>query len=344
MEQITIKEIAKLCGVGVTTVSRAMNNRPDINPETKQKIMDAIEKYNYVPNNSARNLKRSNSRTIAVLIKGITNPFFSDMIQVFEREITRRKYSFVIQHVEEFEDEVDVAIQLEKEKRLRGIVFLGGLSSHSADKLEQLTVPFVISTVNAEALGEGFAYVTVDDEYESEKMVDYLCACGHKRIAMLAAGKTDASIGRMRLNGYRKALKKHGIAYNEQLVMLTKDGSMTYSMENGYALTKELLASGQEFTCIFAASDSMAIGACKALFDAGWRVPQDCSVAGFDGLPLASFYEPSITTIRQPRREIAEATIRLMFDLIANRPVERKQIFEADLVPGGSTRQMEADR
>ena len=113
MEQITIKEIAKLCGVGVSTVSRAINNHPDINPATKQMIMETIKKYNYVPNNSARNLKRSDSNTIAVLIKGISNPFFADMIQIFEREINRKKYTFVLQHVEEFEDEVDVAIQLE---------------------------------------------------------------------------------------------------------------------------------------------------------------------------------------------------------------------------------------
>ena len=83
MEQITIKEVAKLCGVGVSTVSRAINNHPDINDATKQMILDTIKKYNYVPNNSARNLKRSDSNTIAVLIKGISNPFFADMIQVF---------------------------------------------------------------------------------------------------------------------------------------------------------------------------------------------------------------------------------------------------------------------
>lgn len=340
MEQITIKEIAKLCGVGVSTVSRAINNHPDINEQTKQKVMETIREYNYVPNNSARNLKRSNSKAIAVLIKGITNPFFADMIQVFEREITRRKYTFVLQHVEEFEDEVDIAVQLEKEKRLKGIVFLGGLSNHTAEKLRQLSVPFVISTVDAAALGDGVAFVTVNDEAESCRMVEYLCTCGHTKIAMLSAGRQDASIGRMRLNGYRRALRQCGIAYDETLVMLTKDGLSPYSMENGYALTKELLQSGKEFTCIFAASDSMAIGACKALFDAGKRVPQDYSVAGFDGIAMAAFYEPSITTIRQPRKEMAEAAIRLMFDLIKKKPAEKRQIFEAELVVGGSTRKL----
>ncbi|MDY3249909.1 MAG: LacI family DNA-binding transcriptional regulator [Candidatus Choladocola sp.] len=338
MEQITIKEVAKLCGVGVSTVSRAINNHPDINEATKEMILETIRKYNYVPNNSARNLKRSDSNTIAVLIKGITNPFFSDMIKVFEQEIKRKKYTFVLQHVEEFEDETDVAIQLEKEKRLKGIVFLGGLSSHTEEKLEQLTVPCVISTVDSSEFDDSCAFVTVDDAAESRRMVDYLCDCGHEKIAMLAAARDDASIGLKRLQGYQNALEGHGIAYDEDLVIWSREGMSTYSMENGYAQTKQLLDSGKEFTCIYAISDSMAIGACKALFDAGKRVPEDYSVAGFDGLDLAAYYQPSITTIRQPRTAMAEATIKLLFDMIKKKPVEKRQIFDAELVVGQSTR------
>ena len=341
MEQITIKEVAKLCGVGVSTVSRAINNHPDINEETKQKVLETIQKYNYVPNNSARNLKRSDSNTIAVLIKGISNPSFSEIVQVFEREITKQKYSFVLQHVEEFEDEVDIAIQLEKEKRLKGIVFLGGLSYHTEKKLKQLTIPFVISTVDVTELGSEYASVTVDNTKESRKLVDYLCGCGHKRIALLAASQKDESIGKLRLTGYRQALEARGIPYDESLVMWTKENLPTYSMENGYALAKELLESGRDFTCIFAISDSVAIGACKALFDAGKRVPEDCSVAGFDGLGIAEFYQPSITTIRQPRMEMAEATIRLLFDMIEGRETAKRQVYDAELIIGQSVRTLE---
>ncbi len=340
MEQITIKEVAKLCGVGVSTVSRAINNHPDINEATKQMVLDTIKKYNYVPNNSARNLKRSDSNTIAVLIKGISNPFFSEMIQIFERETQRKKYSFVLQHVEEFEDEIDVAIQLEKEKRLKGIVFLGGLSYHTEEKLEQLTVPFVISTVDSLEHDGDYACVAVDDEKESFRMVDYLCRCGHRQIAILMACRDDASIGRMRLNGYKRALAVHGIPYEEELVIWSENDHPTYSMANGYALGEKLLRSGQEFTCVYAISDSLAVGACKALFDAGRQVPRDCSVAGFDGLDLAAYYEPSITTIRQPRTEMAEATMRLMFDLIKKKQVERRLVFEGELVEGSSTRRL----
>ena len=121
MDSINIKDIARICGVGVSTVSRAINNHPDINPETKNMIMQAIKEHNYIPNNSARNLKRTDSKAIAVLIKGISNPFFSKMIRIFEEEIQKKKYLFIMQRVDACEDEVDVALELIKEKKPRGI-------------------------------------------------------------------------------------------------------------------------------------------------------------------------------------------------------------------------------
>ena len=137
MEQITIKEIAKICGVGVSTVSRAINNHPDINPETKKKILDTIAEYQYIPNNSARNLKRSESNSIAVLAKGISNPLFGAMVQMLERDILGKQYLFVLQQVDEDENEIEVAIRLEKEKRLKGIIFLGGASHPREDLLQR---------------------------------------------------------------------------------------------------------------------------------------------------------------------------------------------------------------
>ena len=142
----TIKDIAKVCGVGVSTVSRAINNHPDINPETKEMILQVIKEHNYIPNNSARNLKRTKSKSVAVLIKGISNPFFSRMIEIIEKETQQKKYTFILQRVEENEDELNVALQLANEKKLKGIIFLGGMVTHSEDKTRQLDVPFVLST------------------------------------------------------------------------------------------------------------------------------------------------------------------------------------------------------
>ncbi|MFC5702343.1 LacI family DNA-binding transcriptional regulator [Cohnella faecalis] len=339
MERITIIEIAKLSGVGVTTVSRAINNHPDINEETKAKIMQVIKENNYIPNNSARNLKLSASKTIAVLIKGITNPFFNPMIKVFEQEIQRKKYSLILQRVDEKQDEIEVAIEMEKERRLKGIVFLGGHFSYSVDKLNQLTVPFVLSTTGMSAESElnNFSSVVVDDFKESYRMVDYLCKQGHKKIATITVPTDDVSIGRLRYEGYKKALEDNGVSVNERLVRFMKEDIEGYSMDNGYAVTKELLESQEEFTAIFAIADSMAIGACKAIFEAGKRIPEDYSVAGFDGLDISYYYNPSITTIRQPVEEIAEETIRILFDLIYKKTKHSRKIFPAELLVREST-------
>ena len=212
MEQVTIKDIAKICNVGVTTVSRAINDHPDINSETKQRIMDAIREYHYFPNNSARNLKRSENQTIAVLVKGISNPFFGPIIEVLEREIIRRHFSFVLQQVEEEEDEVEAAISLEKEKRLKGIIFLGGSVHHTSNRLRLVRIPSVISTVDTQIPPdiENCAVVSIDDEAESYKMVDHLCRSGHKRIAILTASERDNSIGKKRLEASRLHEHQHG--------------------------------------------------------------------------------------------------------------------------------------
>ncbi len=342
MERITIIDIAKMCGVGVTTVSRAINNHPDINEETKTMIMKVIKDNHYIPNNSARNLKRAASKTIAVLIKGITNPFFNHMIKVFEEEIKRKKYSFFLQRVDENQDEIDVAIELEKEKRLKGIVFLGGYFSHSKEKLTQLTVPFVLSTIGMAADVEPNEYssVSVDDFKESYKLVDYLCNLGHTKIATITANMEDVSIGKLRLEGYKKALEDHGLDYNPNLVRYMKEEIESYTMENGYEVAKELLESKEEFTVIYAISDSLAIGACKAILESGKRVPEDYSVAGFDGLDISFYYNPSITTMKQPVGEIAEETIKILFDLINKKITHAHKTFPAELIVRDSTRSL----
>jgi LacI family transcriptional regulator len=342
MSTITIKDVARLCGVGVSTVSRAINNHPDINEETKSKIMEVIKENNYIPNNSARNLKRSNSRTIAVLIKGISNPFFSKMIKILDREIQSKKYSFLLHRVDDKEDEIDVALELIKEKRLRGIVFLGGFFTHSKEKLAQLDVPFVLSTVGmAQQWSKDVcSFVAVDDFKESYKMVDYLCKLGHRKIAIITTSLDDASIGIIRYNGYLQALKDNGIEPEDALIRCMKESIETYTMENGYVVTKELLESKEEFTAIFAISDIIAIGSCKAILDAGKSIPNDYAVAGFDGLDYASYYNPSITTIRQPVEEIAEATIKILFDVIRKKSDHQLRVFPAELVVGQSTKQI----
>lgn len=340
MFEPTIKDIARICGVGVSTVSRAINNHPDINPETKEKILNTIKEYGYIPNNSARNLKRSDAKAIAVLVKGITNPFFTGMIKVIEQECKRKHYSMELTHIEAGEDEVDVAQKVVKEKRLRGIIFLGGLFSHSEAKLKKLNVPFVFSTAGSipENISKNlYSNIGVDDRRESARMVDYLISLKHKRIAILVAEAQEESIGQLRLEGYCDSLRAHGIAIDEKLICQTDDRLSHFSMENGYLTTKKLLESGEKFTALYAVADALAIGASRALHEAGLRVPQDISLAGYDGIEMANYIVPSLTTMRQPVEDMAKDTTKLLFDIIAGKKEHQHITYQAELLIKEST-------
>ena len=343
MSEFTIKDVARICGVGVSTVSRAINNHPDINPETKEKIMRVIEENHYIPNNSARNLKRTESNTIAIMIKGIDNPFFLAMFKIFEQELGKQDYTFLLQRVQQEEDELAVARELVKEKRLKGIIVLGGRVDRDSMELRELGVPYVLCTFAPEksVLTPQVNYISIDDEEESCRIVDYLCELGHKKIAIIRPSYADRGIGRSRYNGYVRALKKHGIEVDPGLVMYMKDDIEAFTPANGYAVTRELLETGREFSALFTMSDTTAIGACKALLEAGKRIPEDYSVAGFDGIEMANFYHPSLTTICQPKEEMARASIKMLLDLMEDRPVRNnQQIFSAQLLVGESTRQI----
>lgn len=340
MFEPTIKDIAKICGVGVSTVSRAINNHPDINPETKEKVMNTIKEYGYVPNNSARNLKRVDAKAVAVLIKGISNPFFTSMIKILEEECKKKHYAMELLHIEADEDEVDVALQVVKEKRLRGIIFLGGRFYHSDEKLQKLTVPFVFST--AASIPENieknqFSHIGVDDRKESNKVIDYLIQLGHQKIAIIVAEAEEDSIGLLRLNGYKDALTGHGIPIEEKLICRTRDDISHFSMENGYITAKKLIESGVEFSAIYAVSDTLAIGASRALIEAGYKIPEDISLAGYDGIDMSYYMTPNLTTVRQPVEEMAKATAKLLFDIIAGKKEHQHIDYAAELLIREST-------
>ncbi len=341
MEQVTIKDIARICGVGVSTVSRAINNHPDINPETKNMINRVIREQGYVPNNSARNLKRTEAKSIAVLVKGMNNPFFTSMVKSIEKEIKQKKYAMVLHHVEYDEDEIDVALELIKEKRLKGIIFLGGYFKHSSEKLGYLNVPFILSTAGGigETMNQAmYSTITVDDRKESYQIVEYLIQSGHRKIAMLSASRQDESIGKLRLEGYKKALEEHGISFRQELIKSMDETVEPYSMENGYQATRQLLDSKEEFTALYAISDMMAVGALRAIHEAGKRVPEDYSVVGFDGIDIGKYCIPTITTVNQPIEEMAKETIGLLFDIIAGKKKHQHKVFSGEIVIRESTK------
>ena len=186
-------------------------------------------------------------------------------------------------------------------------------------------------------INEGeFSNIAVDDRLESKKITEYLLSLGHRRIALITE-RSELPIGLLRTEGFRRAYNEQGLAVPEDLICYVQEDIDHYSMENGYLTAKKLLESGKEVTAIYAVSDSLAIGACRAVHEVGKRIPEDISVAGFDGIEMGEYYNPKLTTIKQPVEEIAKKTIRLLLDVIAERKEHQRIVLPAQLMVREST-------
>lgn len=333
-----IKDIAQYCGVAISTVSRVLNDHPDVSQETRDKVLHAVSTLHYIPNTSARNLVRTSSDTIALLVKGVNNPFFAKLIKVIEREITRRGYSLELHHMDTSEDELRIGAQLTNERKLIGILFLGGRFNYSPEELSLIKVPSVFCTYtntfgNLDA--SAYSSVAIDDKSAARYAVDTLVSLGHRKIAILTDNDDDKSISELRFQGYKDALASHNIAFDPNLVACTGTFS---DMRAIYQATSALVERDSSFTAIFAIADLMAISAIKALHDHGKRVPEDCSVVAIDGLDLSEYTLPTLTTLVQPVEEIGLACAQTIIELIENRGHHRQFTFQTALRPGGSVR------
>ena len=314
---MTIKDIARECGVGISTVSRVLNNRPDVSEEVRKKVLAAVEANGYIPNNSARDLVRSRSDAIGVLVRGTGNLFFSDMLKTISAEIDRYGYDMVLRFLRTDDDEVKAGAILEREKKLRGLLFLGGRFNYTPAEMSLIGVPYVCCsyTNSFGTLRESdFSSVSIDDFKTAYEAVSFLISAGHRRIAAFFDACNDHSISELRYDGYCAALEENGISVDPALVVQTGG----FEMEDGYNGMKKLIESGAEFTAAFVVSDMMAIAAVKALRDCGKRVPEDCSVIAIDGLKLSEFTSPTLTAMVQPGAEIAQESVRILMDMVEN--------------------------
>lgn len=328
---MNIRDIAKISGVGVSTVSRVLNNHPDVKESTREKVLAVIKESNYVPNNSARILKQNNTKNIGVLVKGVFNPFFSELINVMGSKINDNKYTMILQQNDYgLEQEIENVISFVKEKRLQGIICLGGnFIGLNDDSFKNINVPIVLTSVNTVSPITSEKYSTVgisnlDAAYEATR---YLIQKGHKNIALMLGEKNDFCVSWWRYKGYVKALKEHNISLNdENLIIGDYDSTVSYNV------TKELLKKRKDITAIFAISDFMAIGAAKAVTDSGLVVGKDISIIGFDGMDVSCYYNPGITTIKQPKKEMAEKSVELLFDLLKGKCENKRVLLNTQLI------------
>lgn len=338
MKNLNIKDIAKLAGVGVSTVSRVINQHSDVKDETRKHVQEIIETYNYIPNNSARNLKRNESMDVGILIKGMYNPFFARMIQSIEKRLSSAGYSAIIHYNIEGNKDIDAANEFILEKKLKGVICLGGDFDKLTDQeIQRLGVPFILaSTEIPENLNRSlFSSVIIDNEMAAYRAVKYLSDMGHNKIALITTGNEDKSVGTIRTQGYLRALSEQNIEKKENYFEVG-----AYTFETGYEAMCRLLEKANDITAVFAISDVMAIGAAKAMYEKGIKIPDDISLIGFDDIDYAEFYNPPLTTVHQPVEEIAESTADIMIGILDDNLKHQHIIFDTEIVIRNSCKQM----
>ena len=335
---MTIRDIARECGVSVSTVSRVLNNRPDVSEAVRRQVLSVVERQGYIPNNSARDLVRSQSDAIGVVVRGTGNLFFSDMLKTVSREIDAAGCTMVLRQIDSDADEVKEGAILEREKKLRGLIFLGGRFDYTPAELALVGVPYVCCSYTnrfGSLREEDYASVSIDDHQTAYRAVEVLLQLGHRRIAALIPSTSDRSISQLRCSGYLAALRDSGTAFDQALLAET-GGS--FEMEDAYRAVARLVEAGKDFTALFTISDTMAMAAVKALTDHGRRVPEDCSVIAIDGLRLSEYTVPTLTTMVQPAEEMGRQAVQILLDMPQGGSRQRHVRLEATLRQGGSVR------
>lgn len=328
---MTIKDIARLCGCSVSTISRVINDRQDVKPETKERVLRTMREVGFVPNANAQQLKIQQSRNIVFVVKGTGNMFFADLLVRLQSCTAEYGYNGVISYLDENADEMDAAEKIMRELKPKGIIFLGGALDNFRRGFSAIGVPSVIATVTSSELHfDNLSMVGIDDRQAAFDAVSYLMQAGHRRIAILG-GPASSYPSQMRRQGAEEAMAAAGIPFDPGLFSLCN-----YDLESAYNAMNALLAQGRQFTAVFAMSDVIAVGAMRALVSAHRRVPEDVSVMGFDGIALSRFYIPVLATVAQPSGQIARKSVELLVNQIEHCTPARTLLVPHRILAGDS--------
>ena len=312
---MTIKDLAAKTGYAVGTVSRVLNNHPNVSEKARTAILAAVAESGFQLNQNAKQLKQSHATSILVILKGSGNILFAEMLEVIQTALHGTRYPLHVDYLHGADNEVRRARQLIREKNALGVIFLGGNLENFRTDFAELGVPAVLVTNSAESLGFGnLSSVYIDDRAAARQAVESLISLGHRHIAVIGGHRLYSDICRMRWEGVLDALNESGLSIDPELDYST----VYFSPDGGYQGTTELLQRGRNFTALFTMSDLMAIGAYRALKDHKLEVPGDVSVIGFDGLPVDDYLIPRLTTVDQPTVAMAKRGLELLLDAIEN--------------------------
>lgn len=321
----TISDVAKAAGVSTATVSRVLSNSDAVKPLTRDAVLKAVEALDYKPNALARQMRTQETRTVIVIVPDISNTFFSEILFSIERCAQKYDYQILIADMHNQPNIESYYFQAIQQRTVDGII---SLSANVAQKLmEQVAGEYPIVVANQYLENFNIPNVTINNINAAEEITEHLIKLGHTHIAHITS-QPSLLLYRDRFNGYISALAKHGLPIDLELVRYGDS-----SIEGGYKQMTALLELNKPISAIFAAGDVMAVGAIKALKSAGLRVPEDIAVVGFDDIEISGFWEPSLTTVRPPKRQIGEVAFEKLLKLMRKQPLtQMKDILDYEIV------------
>jgi LacI family transcriptional regulator len=328
----TIKDVARMANASISTVSRVINDKDGVSEELEIRIKEAIEKLKYKPNVVARALKAKTTKSLGLIVPSIENAIFPSLIKVIEDTAKKYGFSTILCNSDGSVEEEARYLRLLVEKQVDGILFNAmGVYNEKFDIVKEAGTPVLVLGKKIEGLET--SNVNINNYRGAYMAVEYMIKTGRRNITFLMGQLEAESAISNRLEGYKAALKDHGITYREDWVVVGGK-----SFEGGISATEELLSRGIEFDAIFASNDMIAIGAIEKLLDMGYKIPEDVSVMGYDDIPIASIIRPHLSTVHAPILEFGSEAVKTILRLVYTRKDQYlERLFEPHLVIRKST-------
>ncbi len=315
----TIKDLAAKLDLHHTTVSRALRDHPDVNAKTREKVLQAAKKYNYIPNSFAKSLRNAKSKSVVVMVPAVKNFFFSEVLGVISDQAFRKGYSVMIYQSNEEEEIESKNLEAIMENRVAGVIASVANAGKNKDKylqLEKIGIPVVLFD---RFFGDGpFSRIIIDNHQGAFDATGYLIRSGRKRIAFYLGGKENP-VFNTRFKGYAAALEKHGISFREDLVF---DGGIT--LEDGIRLAGHLTKEGMKTDAVLCSVDMVALGVITGSREQDVDIPGDLAVIGFDNEPAGRIIRPALTTVAQPIDDIGSSAFDLLLSKIDKKKRDQK--------------------
>ena len=305
---ISIKDIANRAGVSQSTVSKALNNRPDVSENTKKRVLEIVKRLNYTPHAFGKALKKKTSENVGVIfcryVRSLSgNPFYSRVLEGIETELAVNNYNLILQIITE--SNKDELPKMLREQQVDGLILVGTFKDGYLNRILDSGINIVM--IDPHKIIKDCCKILIDNEHGAFQAIKYLIDRGHRRIGFISGDLSRLSF-QQRYDGYKKALKLNTISLDKNIVH-------TGGLENGYEQVKYLIEE-HNVRCIFSANDLNAIYGYKAINELNLKVPDDVSIVGFDDIDMARMSSPPLTTVRVYKEELGSIAVRILLKLV----------------------------